>query len=109
MPGTNVSLGDGFTVYFLDQALPSPRNRALHAAGDDLCWKGDVVVLKNVGETGVGNITEADFSLIEDVLHRCVYNDPPILAGIDVARAVPSAMGYYTAIQALYLFTTYNC
>jgi hypothetical protein len=72
MPGTNVSLGDGFTVYFLDQALPSPRNQALRTAADDLCWKGDVVVLKNVGETGVGNVKEADFSLIKDVLYRCV-------------------------------------
>ena len=47
MPGTNVSLGDGFTMYFLDQALPSPRNQALCAIGEDFFWKGDVVVLKN--------------------------------------------------------------
>lgn len=109
MPGTNVSLGDGFTVYFLDQALPAPRNRAICMAGDKLCWKGDVVVVRNVGRTGVGNITEVDFKLIEDVLNKCVLRLLPPHSGANMIGTVPFTMGRYTVRQVFYLSMSCNC
>jgi hypothetical protein len=73
MPGSDVGLDGGFTIYFSDQVFFRPLNQSLlHMCSNEkpTVWRGNILVIKNAGKERVVDCEETDKKIIHELVMR---------------------------------------
>jgi hypothetical protein len=72
MPGSNVDLKGGFTIYFSDQVFFRPPNQSVdHICPEEsVVWRGNILVIKNAGKENVVDCEDGDKKLIHELVVR---------------------------------------